>query len=137
MSSLIFQRPGKSCTITSCRHCEHCEHFQINTPGTPTLLVSTRMAENRVVSKNLFNFRLEGLVDDDILEREKEWVEQMGDESMEEMNSKMDAMPDEEFAVMLQGMMESEMTFEMTKAEVITEVVDDNLIVIVKCGPIF
>ena len=89
-----------------------------------------------MASKNLFNFRLEGLVDDDILEREKEWVEQM-DESMEEMNSKMDAMPDEEFAVMLQGMMESEMTFEMTKAEVITEVSYDNMIVIVKCDPIF
>merc|ERR550519_905078 len=37
------------------------------------------------------------------------------------MNSEMDAMPDEDFAVMLQGMMESEMTFEMTKAQIITE----------------
>jgi len=45
----------------------------------------------------------------------------MGDKSMEDMNSEMDAMPDEDFAVMLQGMMESEMTFEMTKAEIITE----------------
>merc|ERR1712013_293808 len=79
------------------------------------------MEGERVKSKHLFNFPLAGVVDDDILEREREWVEQMGDKSMEEMNSEMDAMPDEDFAVMLQGMMESEMTFEMTKADAAEE----------------
>ena len=123
-----------SCNINYSNHCEHSEHFlqpyTIHQPvARPALLVSTGMDGDRVRSKHLFNFPLAGVVDDDILEREKEWVEQMGDKSMEDMNSEMDAMPDEDFAVMLQGMMESEMTFEMTKAQIITEVVvDRNLI---------
>ena len=49
------------------------------------------MEGDRVRSKHLFNFPLAGVVDDDILEREKEWVEQMGDKSMEDMNSEMGA----------------------------------------------
>ena len=66
------------------------------------------MAE-RVTSKNLFNFRLKGVVDEEILEDERKMKEEMNfDQS--EMLEKVKTMEDEEVPVMLDGMMESMIT---------------------------
>ena len=60
----------------------------------------------RVKSKHLFNFRPAGVIDGDILEQEKEMVEAMGGGDMEEMSTKLDSMPDEEFVASMRGMMD-------------------------------
>ena len=66
------------------------------------------MAE-RVTSKNLFNFRLKGVVDEEILEDERKMKEEMNfDQS--EMLEKVKTMEDEEVPVMLDGIMESMIT---------------------------
>ena len=62
------------------------------------------MAAKRVKSKNLFNFRLAGVVDADIQANEDAMNEKMG-MTKDEMAEKMAAMSDEEFGVMLKGMM--------------------------------
>jgi len=63
------------------------------------------MEGRRVVSKNLFNFQPAGVVDADILAKEQEMFEMMGGESRSAMMDKMNKMSDEDFAVMLNGMM--------------------------------
>ena len=62
------------------------------------------MAAERVKSKNLFNFRLAGVVDADIQANEDAMNDKMG-MTKDEMAEKMSAMSDEEFGVMLKGMM--------------------------------
>jgi hypothetical protein len=62
------------------------------------------MAAKRVKSRNLFNFRLAGVVDADIQANEDAMNEKMG-MTKDEMAEKMAAMSDEEFGVMLKGMM--------------------------------
>ena len=62
------------------------------------------MAAERVKSKNLFNFRLAGVVDADIQANEDAMNEKMG-MTKDEMAAKMAAMSDEEFGVILKGMM--------------------------------
>ena len=64
------------------------------------------MSDRRVVSKNLFNFQPAGVVDADILAKEKEMFEQMGVGSRDDIHNKMNAMADEDFAAMLNGMMD-------------------------------
>ena len=58
------------------------------------------------MSKHLFNFQPAGVVDADILAKEQEMLEMMGAEGMNDMQNKMKEMSDEDFAVMLNGMME-------------------------------
>jgi len=65
------------------------------------------MAENRVTSKNLFNFRPAGKIDDDIIEKEKQMMEEFGLD-MDDMMRKFQAMSDEEYAGAIQGMMEGQ-----------------------------
>jgi len=65
------------------------------------------MAENRVTSKNLFNFRPAGKIDDDIIAKEKQLVEEFGLD-MDAMMQQFQAMSDEEYAVAIQGMMEGQ-----------------------------
>ena len=60
----------------------------------------------RVKSKHLFNFRPAGLIDGDILEQEKEMFEAMGGGDMEEISTKLDSMPEEEFVASMRAMME-------------------------------
>ena len=63
------------------------------------------MAEQRVKSKNLFNFRPAGVVDADILAKEKAMMEEFGVD-MSAMMEQWAAMSDEEYAVAVNGMME-------------------------------
>ena len=63
------------------------------------------MAAERVKSKNLFNFRPAGVVDADILAKEKAQMEGM-DIDQDAMKEKMQAMSDEEFGAAINGMME-------------------------------
>ena len=63
------------------------------------------MAEDRVKSKNLFNFRPAGAVDSDVLEKEKAMMEAMGMD-METVMEQMKGLTDEEYGKALQGMME-------------------------------
>ena len=79
------------------------------------------METNRVKSKNLFNFRPAGAIDADILAQEKEMYEAMGSEGEEDFNTKLDAMPDEEFGVFLRGLMDG-MLDSLFKSPVFTEV---------------
>ena len=64
------------------------------------------MEGQRVVSKNLFNFQPAGVVDADILAKEQEMFEMMGGESRSAIHDKMNKMSDEDFAVMMNGMMD-------------------------------
>jgi len=61
----------------------------------------------RVKSKQLFNFRPAGVIDEDILEQEKKMYEAMGGTDSGEMHAQLDSMPDEEFCVVLRGMMDT------------------------------
>lgn len=61
------------------------------------------MATERVVSKNLFNFRPAGKIDDDILEIEKAMVDIS---TMDEMKEQLKNMKDEEFGEYVQNLME-------------------------------
>ena len=70
------------------------------------LKVLAIMEGERVVSKHLFNFQPAGVVDADILAKEQEMLEMMGAEGMNDIQNKMKEMSDEDFAVMLNGMME-------------------------------
>jgi len=63
------------------------------------------MAEDRVHSKNLFNFHPTGVVDPDIVEKEKEAMKEFGIDE-EAMMAQMVAMSDEEYGVAINGMME-------------------------------
>merc|ERR1711892_1131175 len=63
------------------------------------------MAANRVKSKDLFNFRPSGVIDADILEKEKAMHEAFGLD-VDEMKKQMAAMSDEEMGVSLNGMMD-------------------------------
>ena len=63
------------------------------------------MAEQRVKSKNLFNFRPAGVVDADILEKEKAMMEEFGVD-MSAMMEQWASMTDEEYATAVNGMME-------------------------------
>ena len=63
------------------------------------------MAEDRVHSKNLFNFHPTGVVDQDIVEKEKEAMKEF-DIDEEAMMAQMVAMSDEEYGVAINGMME-------------------------------
>ena len=64
------------------------------------------MADGRVQSKNLFNFVPTGMIDQDIIDKEKEMMEQAGmDQTEEEMREQMDQMSDEDFAAFTQEMM--------------------------------
>jgi len=65
------------------------------------------MAENRVTSKHLFNFRPAGKIDDDIIEKEKAMIEEHGID-MADMMMKFQAMSDEEYAGAIQGVMAAE-----------------------------
>jgi len=78
------------------------------------------METNRVKSKNLFNFRPAGAIDADILAQEKEMYEAMGSEGEQDFNTKLDAMPDEEFGVFLRGLMDG-MLDSLFKSPVFTE----------------
>ena len=63
------------------------------------------MEGNRVRSKNLFNFRPAGVIDSDILAQEKAMYDAIGAEGGN-MFAKMESMSDEEFGVILRGMMD-------------------------------
>ena len=63
------------------------------------------MAEDRVHSKNLFNFHPTGVVDQDIVEKEKEAMKEF-DIDEEAMMAQMVAMTDEEYGEAINGMME-------------------------------
>ena len=63
------------------------------------------MEQNRVKSKNLFNFRPAGVVDSDIVEMEKAMMEEMGVD-MNAMMLQMQAMTDEEYLASMRGMMD-------------------------------
>ena len=84
------------------------------------------MAASRVKSKNLFNFRLAGVVDADIVANEKEMMVKMGMERSEMMD-KMTAMTDEQFGIALNGMMDG-MTETMFKNSLFSEVWTDELV---------
>ena len=68
---------------------------------------NNNMAENRVSSKHLFNFRPAGKIDDDIIEKEKAMIEEHGID-MADMMMKFQAMSDEEYAGAIQGVMTAE-----------------------------
>ena len=87
------------------------------------LLKLLKMETNRVTSKNLFNFRPAGAIDADILALEKERYEAMssGSEGGEDLKTKLDAMSDEDFGVLLRGMMDGFMDV-LFKSPVFTEV---------------
>ena len=63
------------------------------------------MAAERVVSKNLFNFRPAGKIDDDILEMEKAMMDVA---TMNEMKEKLKNMKDEEFGEFIQTLMDQQ-----------------------------
>jgi len=63
------------------------------------------MAVSRVTSKNLFNFRPAGTIDEDIISLEKEMMDKMGEDEANWME-KMSTMPDMEFCMTLRGFME-------------------------------
>ena len=63
------------------------------------------MEQNRVKSKNLFNFQPTGVVDADIVEMEKAMMEEMGVD-MNAMMLQMQAMTDEEYLASMRGMMD-------------------------------
>ena len=69
--------------------------------------INNTMAENRVSSKHLFNFRPAGKIDDDIIEKEKAMIEEHGID-MADMMMKFQAMSDEEYAGAIQGLMEGQ-----------------------------
>ena len=75
----------------------------------------------RVKSKNLFNFRPAGVIDGDIVEQEKEMFEAMGGGDMEEITTKLDSMPEEEFVVSMRAMMDGGLDM-MFKNSLFTEV---------------
>ena len=62
------------------------------------------MAEQRVNSKNLFNFRPAGVADADILEKEKATMEEFGVD-MSAMMEQWASMSDEEYATAVNEMM--------------------------------
>ena len=78
------------------------------------------MAAERVKSKNLFNFRPAGMIDAEILAKEKAMMEEMGFDLEVEME-KMKTMSDVEFGAALEGMMEG-MVGTMFNNPVLTEV---------------
>ena len=78
------------------------------------------MAAERVKSKNLFNFRPAGMIDAEILAKEKAMMEEMGFDLEVEME-KMKTMSDVEFGAALEGMMEG-MVGTMFSNPVLTEV---------------
>ena len=63
------------------------------------------MEQNRVKSKNLFNFWPAGVIDADIVVMEKAMIEEMGVD-MNAMVLQMQAMSDEEYLAAMRGMME-------------------------------
>ena len=63
------------------------------------------MAAERVKSKNLFNFRPAGMIDAEILAKEKAMMEEFGFDPEVEME-KMKTMSDVEFGASLEEMME-------------------------------
>merc|ERR1711892_819341 len=67
--------------------------------------INLKMAEDRVHSKNLFNFHPTGVVDQDIVEKEKEAMKEL-DIDEEAMTAQMVAMSDEQYGVAINGMME-------------------------------
>ena len=79
------------------------------------------MAANRVKSKNLFNFRPSGAVDAITETIEKEMIEKSGMDRAQMMET-MRALSDEEFAGMLNGMMDGEMMDMMFKNTLFAEV---------------
>ena len=85
------------------------------------------MAANRVKSKNLFNFRPAGAVDAITEANEKEMMEKSGMDRAQMMET-MKALSDEEFAGMLNGMMDGEMMDMMFKNTLFAEVWKEDLL---------
>jgi len=65
------------------------------------------MAENRVTSKHLFNFRPAGKIDDDIIEMENKLMKEHGIDQAAMLQA-FQAMPDEEYAGAIQGLMDGQ-----------------------------